>query len=208
MDPRHIVRSHLRLLREAWTPATSEAHGLVYRGAADFVLQHGRWWRPSHRPPGVTAGPLGKCYGNSITVAVLYGLRYVEGWCLPHEGALAVPHAWVADKTGRAIDVTWGPGLAAAYLGVEFSVERADDATWNGDACVLDDWHRKWPLFRERWTGEGDPDPAWAPSPMLLAARARVAGDMAECRRQLDLGDEEVGRPVVRWDSWLDRIAP
>jgi len=57
------------------------------------------------------------------------------------------------DEQGRAIELTWrAPGLA--YLGVPFAVERADDCSWVGDATVLDDWRRGWPLLRDRWRGE------------------------------------------------------
>jgi hypothetical protein len=31
---------------------------------------------------------------------------------------------------------------------------RADDATWYGDGSVLDDYKRRWSLFREPWLGE------------------------------------------------------
>jgi hypothetical protein len=51
------------------------------------------------------------------------------------------------------VDSTWcNTGLA--YIGVEFSIERADDATWNGDGHILGDEYRGYPIFREPWKGE------------------------------------------------------
>jgi hypothetical protein len=44
------------------------------------------------------------------------------------------------------------PGLA--YFGMPFSVERADDTTWWGDASVLDDWKRNHSLLCQPSQGE------------------------------------------------------
>lgn len=192
MDPRYTIRSHLRLVR--WPAAKSEHLGLAYRGPADFVLRHGRWWTPRPRPAGLPQAMPRACYGNAIGGAVLYGFRYVQGYAV-HSAApdLPVPHAWNADAGGNVVDLTWNP-VGIAYLGVELSAERADDGTWNGDADPLDDWRRGWPLLRSRWRGElPEPDPSWEPSPLLLAMRAALAGDQAEAVRLYRLSLEETG---------------
>lgn len=181
----------LRVLRDAWAPEQSEALGLVYRGPADFLLQHGRWWRPADLPEGVELGAPRACFGNAMNASIVHGLRYVQGYALPASSPLPVPHAWGADDDGHALEVTWSQ-QGRAYLGVEFSPERADDATWNGDADILDDFHRGWPVLRERWRGElPEPDPSWAPSPMLLALRAWKAGDSEEAARLYAVGHLE-----------------
>jgi len=191
MDPRWTIRSYLRVIREAWPAEQAERLGLAYRGPADFVLREGRWWPPARPRPDLPQGAPRACYGNSIAGAVLYDLHYVQGYAVSSVvPGLVVPHAWNADREGRAVDLTWWP-TGMAYLGVEFSVERADDATWNGDADPIDDFNRGWPLLRERWRGElAESDPEWAPSPMLLALRARVAGDEREVSRQVRLAEE------------------
>ena len=52
-----------------------------------------------------------------------------------------------------------------------FSAARAHDCTWHGDATVLDDFNRGWPLLREPWAGE--------PSPGNLTGLAeRIAEDL------------------------------
>jgi hypothetical protein len=130
--------------------------GYVYNGAADFLLQHGKWYEPMPYPEGMWDGVPKCCFGNSIIAAVKYGLRYVEGFAVANLGIrlhLPVHHAWNVDSSGRLYDSTWKP-IGLAYFGVEFSVERADDATWNGDASVLNDYQRGNPLFRQRWNGE------------------------------------------------------
>lgn len=76
--------------------------------------------------------------------------------------------------------------IGLTYLGVEFSLERADDCSWYGDGSVLDDWKRDWPIFREPWTGE-KPIPGYKPSPALVSAYKLACGDTegaAEAWRQ------------------------
>ena len=156
--------------------------GLAYRGPADFVLRHGRWMRPGPWDDGWPEGLPRRCFGNSITQAALRGWKYVEGYALPEAGRLPVQHAWNLDRSGRLADVTWR-NKGVAYLGVEFALGRADDATWNGDADVLDDWRRGWPLFREPWRGE-DFAREWAfsePLRLLLAEAAASAAGGDTC---------------------------
>jgi len=51
------------------------------------------------------------------------------------------------------------------------SAERADDATWNGDASVLDDFRRDHPLFKQPWPGE-DWSRQWPHSERITLLRA------------------------------------
>ena len=154
-----------------------EREGLSYRGPADFVLQHGRWY--SAKLNELPTGHPSTCYGNAIIVAVVHGLPYVEGYALSPIGRI-FPHAWNAQDV-YAIDTTWRtPGLA--YVGVEFSVERADDCTWNGDATVLNDYKRGWPLLRQPWHGE-DASIEWPPSERLEILRS---GDRSRFKRLLE----------------------
>ncbi len=126
--------------------------GYAYACPEDFALQHGRWYEPLPRPAGFRRGAPKCCYGNSIVLGAQQGFAYVEGYALIHCGGLVVQHAW-NDRDGQALDVTWPtPGLA--YLGVEFCLGRADEAMWTGDATVLDDYRRHWPLLRQPWQGE------------------------------------------------------
>lgn len=188
-DPRWIIRSHLRLLRDAWPQEQADRAGLVYRGPADFVLREGRWWPPRPRPAGIMQGAPKACYGNAIGAAVKYGLRYVQGYAVsPVELQLVVPHAWNADADGNVVDLTWNP-TGSGYLGVEMTFERADDATWNGDADPIDDYLRGWPLLQQPWPGKDTADPTWPPSPLLLALKAQRAGDVNAMLRHLREAD-------------------
>jgi hypothetical protein len=145
--------------------------GYFYSGPHDFILQEGRWYEPGPFPRGIPRGPARMCFGNAITLAARLGLRYIEGYAL--HGRQVLHHAWNTDSSHRLIDCTWrNQGLA--YLGVHFSVERADDATWNGDASVLDDHKRGWPLLCAPWEGE-PPGLEWPFSPRLAAARMAQA---------------------------------
>lgn len=198
-DPRKALERFLRSI--AWPDGQAARKGLAYDGPAAFVLEHGEWFAPARPPATIPHGPPGLCFGNAIHAAVLYDLEYVEGWAVtPGDVGLPVHHAWNTDAAGRLVDVTWtGPRAStrisgdrayrvfgrpgAAYLGVRFSVERADDCTWNGDATVLDDFARGWPLLRERWHGE--PARAWPASERLDILRAARGGDVAGARTRL-----------------------
>lgn len=171
--------------------------GYVYAGPAGFVLEHGVGWTGElAMPVGVMAGAPRMCFGNAITTAVLEGLRYVEGYALHRRVPLPIHHAWNLDAGGNVVDVTWAPhardlGLGeVAYLGVEFSVERADDATWNGDANVLDDHERGWPLLRQRWEGEPE-NLQWPPSDRITGLRCLAAGDIERGMALLRRGEQQ-----------------
>jgi hypothetical protein len=144
-------------------------HGYAYRSGYNFLAQHGIEYKPTLWPGGYKQGAPRMCYGNAIVGGAVYGLRYVEGITLSPHG-IATPHAWNLSAEGELLDLTWlNTGLV--YIGVEFSLERADDATWNGDACVLDDWKRRWPLFRKPWAGENY-NLTWPASDRLAALRS------------------------------------
>lgn len=149
--------------------------GLAYRGAPDFVLKHGRFFEPKPKPAAYPKMAPKMCFGNSILIAARYGLRYVEGYaCAKAATMLPIMHAWNIDDDGSLVDTTWGD-QGAAYMGVIFAVERADDATWEGDASILDDYKRGWPIFRQPWTGEH----TWPDSDRLRICREGSAEEIA-----------------------------
>jgi hypothetical protein len=124
--------------------------GWVYASPYDFILQHGAFYTPTPRPAGYYQGAPKCCFGNAIVAAVLHADRYVEGWALLSVGGepgIGLEHAWVTPGDGVAYEVTTdAPWLA--YWGIEFSVERADNCTWEGDATVLNDYRRHHPLLQ------------------------------------------------------------
>jgi hypothetical protein len=171
--------------RDQW----KEVPGLAYRGPADFLLQHGIFYPvPAHaRMP--QGAPL-TCYGNALAWAAVRGWPYVEGVAIDR---LKVPmaHAWNVEN-GELRDTTWmNTGLA--YFGVEFCTERADDCAWNGDASVLNDGNRGWPLLRQHWAGE----PAganWARSDRLDAMRSGDTTRMFEILAEMTKEVRELRR--------------
>jgi hypothetical protein len=151
MDAKAELLADLETIRDC-VPLSQGNH---YRFMWDFVLRHGTWYEPRAYPPDLPPGAVKQCFGNSIMLSLVKGYRYVEGFAVmpPPFSPMPIHHAWNADAFGALIDSTWRNG-GVAYLGVEFSAERADDATWNGDASVLDDFRRGHPLFKEPWQGE------------------------------------------------------
>lgn len=156
--------------------------GTPYSDPFDFVLRHGHEYR---------AVPLGRreltqrfrygqekaCFANSIMAGVLHDdLRYVEGFAF--NGLLPIHHAWNVDRAGRAIDFTWReakiPIAVRAYVGVVFPLELAWDALWEGDAAVLDDWQRDWPILRREFEANEWPP---LPGPELLARMRAAAAE-------------------------------
>jgi len=170
--------------------------GLLYTSPYDFVAKHGVEYPVTGRYEGWRGVQL-KCYGNAIAHGAMYGLKYVEGFAVAPGGGKpgslpagsVVLHAWNLDAAGNVYDSTWlNTGLC--YVGVEFSVERADDATWNGDACVLNDDHRDYPIFQKPWTGE-DYTLTWPPSDRLDALKAG-SYELAVSVREWKAGRSEI----------------
>lgn len=151
-----------------------------YAGMYDFVLREGTWFDPPTGPLEYQRGAPRMCFGNAIVLAATRGLRYIEGFALSPLG-LPIHHAWNLDPAGQVVDTTWGLWaggrclipMGLAYVGVEFAVERADEATWNGDASVLDDWNRGWPLMQHPWEGERTD---WQESDRIKALRLLARG--------------------------------
>jgi hypothetical protein len=140
--------------------------GYAYCGMEDFLLQHGVWYRPAAGMIPPRQGAPKSCFGNALWNAALYKVPYIEGVALPgvsiingvalpslNTPRLPVHHGWNLDCDGELCDTTWmNHGLA--YLGVEFSVGRADNATWFDDGSVLDNPRNQFKIYREPWTGE------------------------------------------------------
>jgi hypothetical protein len=148
----------------------SEFH---YKGMEHFLLDNGQWYEPQPWAHTVPTGAPKQCFGNAMILGAWKGLRYVEGIAVAERVPFPVHHAWNLDAEGRLIDNTW-LNLGAAYFGVEFSLGRADDAIWNGDSSVLDDYLRGHPLYRTPWTGE-DYAREWPPSDGMKLARKALA---------------------------------
>lgn len=169
----------------------------AYQSVLDFVLTHGTVFRPAPLPEGVTPGVRGKCFGNALLAAIQYHLDYVEGYGLTAAGddpPYAFLHAWCTDASGVAYEVT-SPTPWFAYFGMRFSVERADDATWRGNACVLNDHYRGYPLLTHRWQGE-PVDAVWPESPWLTFMReGKQAEAWAWCQAHME--DDDVTRSVT-----------
>ena len=152
-EGKRSLEVYLQMVKKARGPA---AEGYIYAGPEDFLLSHGKWYDWQPWPSDVHRGMSRMCFGNAIILAASRGWKYVEGYAISQVGEDALfptLHAWNLDEQDRLVDSTW-LNTGIAYFGVEFSVERADDATWEGDGTVLEDWHRQCPLFKQPWRGE------------------------------------------------------
>lgn len=132
--------------------------GYAYRNEYEFLLREGRFYKPGPHPPAIAQQAPRQCFYNAMLIAAVHDVPIVEGMAIGPLGGPPCHHAWNLSADDRAIDTTWGrPGLA--YLGVRFSAWRANDATWHGDASILQDHARNMPVLREPWVPEASPGP-------------------------------------------------
>jgi hypothetical protein len=176
----------------------ARAEGYAYLSSYEFVLREGEEFEPAPCPPTMAMYPK-LCFGQAIMLSATLGLPYVEGYAYPGRGFPAIQHAWNLLPDGRVLDVTWaraeragGDPANRAYLGVRFSARRADGATWDGDASVLDDWQRGYPILREPWQGEDSPGDVTG---LLDTITARAPGGPTsdQLRRAFALRASEAG---------------
>lgn len=101
---RHAAERELHRRVEAWGNQTQ----FVYRGPADFILQHGSYCKPRETPPEYVdlRGPLTYCFGNAMRVALEHPeLIYTEGVYVVM-GRIS-EHAWVTAPDGHPVELTF-----------------------------------------------------------------------------------------------------
>lgn len=82
-----------------------------------WLLRHGREYAGGADPK-IGLCPPGSCFASCQAMALSSRgrFRYAEGFGI---GAVGLtPHAWIVDKEGRAIDLTWP--APSPYFGIEF----------------------------------------------------------------------------------------
>ncbi len=108
----------LEQLRVPVTPKVRKEQTLQ-QTAFQFVLKFGWFYTPSPLPQPLELGPDGECFNNALKLMLAYdSLTYVEGFAAGG-GSPPIPHAWVTDAKGRAIDNTWRLS-GSVYAGVPF----------------------------------------------------------------------------------------
>jgi hypothetical protein len=139
---RLALESELRRRRDAWSRP-----GYLYRGAGDFLLQHGRYYGQPirfadddwYQGLAGNGGPYGTCFANAVEYAEQFGVRYCEG-VYSMVGAFQA-HAWCLNDADEVIEVThldyvargqrpgdlygheWQPAERWGYYGVTFRPE-------------------------------------------------------------------------------------
>ncbi len=148
------LERHLRRMVEFQRAAQGGVARRPYWGLEDFVLTHGRRW-PAPPRPALVRGRVRECFKNAADRVIRTGLgdgtlTYVEGFAARAAVPLPVLHAWVADRAGRALELTWRlePGEDTAYFGVPFRPAYLSKALLRSRRYgVLDRWETGWPLL-------------------------------------------------------------
>lgn len=117
------------------------------RNVYQFLLDLGEEYEGAPLPAGEPQGEVRQCFSNALTLAVLRGWVYVEGYAMSPVG-LAVHHAWcVTDEESRTvIDPTWDHPEKCSYYGIQFQTEWVMDLSYTGEA--LEEYARAW--YREQ----------------------------------------------------------
>lgn len=144
-----MMRSHNRARRNGWVCM------------AEFVLKHGRAWKPCPLPENVRPGRMRECYRNAANLALGFHRNeyiYCEGYAV---GIIAVEHAWCVDLQGNVIDPTWTerPQKLSAtgqeYFGIAFKSMYLQEALRKQKYFgLIDAWRSNWPLLSidpEEW---------------------------------------------------------
>jgi hypothetical protein len=97
------LKKELELRRNTWSRP-----GYVYRGAGDFILQHGEFWNGVPLPEewAHLRGEESACFANALAAAESNPeLRYVEGMYAVGAGHYT-PHAWCLAPDGTLLELT------------------------------------------------------------------------------------------------------
>ena len=126
-------------------------HPSFKRTRYEFLLEYGWLYLSAPLPTGIRAGRPNECFNNAFRLAMDgHSLTYCEGLVLAPKGQSAIPHAWVSDGNGRAIDNTLVV-TAPAYFGVPFKTGFLNDYHLAPAAIVglLDDYEKDWPILKD-----------------------------------------------------------
>lgn len=100
-----VLRADLELRRKAWL---SPGPGYIYRGAGDYLLQHGKFYAGRQIPDRYAqlVGEESMCFNNALQACKAdSSLRYCEG-CYQTGHGYAMSHAWCVDPDGGLVEVT------------------------------------------------------------------------------------------------------
>lgn len=169
-----MLEAEAALLKQAG--ALSSFH---YYGVQDLVVRCGKTYRPVPLPERIKRGSDRQCFSNAFNVAYQFPrtLRYCEGYAMQPRFGFPMQHAWVVDRTGRAIDVTWPFDERTEYRGICFSLSQvASIILAKGTHGVLEDWQNHFPALRMRFTSSS------------LAARYRLIAKQAQTAKSTNAG--------------------
>ncbi|MGN6556067.1 MAG: hypothetical protein ACTHLW_20350 [Verrucomicrobiota bacterium] len=147
----HYLEAEIKLMTRR-NPEPQPRNG--WRSISEFVLNHGRHWKPRALPDEIKPGKMRECFKNAADLALGFHRNnyiYCEGYAL---SIIPVMHAWCVDLEGNVIDPTWTPRTGAMidtgreYFGVAIKSAYLSEALLKQKYYgLIDAWQSKWPLL-------------------------------------------------------------
>lgn len=98
---------------------------------AEYILEHGKVYKPALLPAGIKRGPVKECYDTCVIQVLKHPeYKYVEGLARhPKDKEEWIMHAWITDGE-HAFDPTWYAEndygkeipIPTAYIGIEMDI--------------------------------------------------------------------------------------
>lgn len=133
MTLREMLQAEVEAMEFLGMPAEQSLKGVV--------LKHGRAYELDREASAKLGnGAVRNCFENAALTALdNEELTYVEGFA--HRGTIAVRHAWVINREGRALEVTWRDGGHDCGFCVDGEVDQEydedDPETWDPVTCEV-----------------------------------------------------------------------
>ena len=156
------ITQYLQLMSELFSGHTmgfKSKDGYRYRCVPDLLLKEGVLFKDIRDPAGSNEQSACKakaCYLNCFTLAAEEPDRYIycEGYGVLASLGLPLPHAWVYDKTDKAVvDPTWAAagntGPDDIYLGIPFRLNYVAQSMVVA-GCLLDNYEQRHPILKDK----------------------------------------------------------
>jgi hypothetical protein len=145
-----IIREDLQCILDMKLQVAGRPKNMVFAGNEELLLKHGiDFAPPTGLPKGLKYGPWRECFSNAAKLVLDNPTEYayVEGFA--YRIVMPMVHAWVIDRAGNAIDLTWREPAGDEYLGIPFKTSFLFKtmAATGVYGTLLENWAENFPLL-------------------------------------------------------------